>query len=207
MEPKNFPKKFIWKQNNNPLKSTYEQDASNCWIYSMLNCCAVNIGKPISEKELKDYIASFGININEWWYMLTSWTLIVEFLKRYNIKAKLYWFDPLRETKHRWLDNPMKPLANAFKYWYLVWYARDCTKEVIADIKDNGSLDSVLKWITAGHATSLWFDKPTKLLKEFWSRGQAKSNIFTWKDINVFIESIRQEWIQPTFYFLALDQW
>lgn len=199
VEAKNFPKTFKWTKNLNPVKSFFKQNMNNCWIYGNLNACAINLGKILNDKDFKKYVAWFWIDIDEWWFTVTAWTLICEYVKRYNIDAKLYAIDPLKQPKQ---------FALGLKNGYVYAYGRDCSQEVVQDILDNWIMDSKHIGVTAGHTTTLWFDPTTKLLTEYGSRwDNNKANKFTYKDVPFFLDMIRQKSIQPIFYLLYLNQW
>lgn len=183
--------KYIFRSININPESKYIQTAGNCWIYSILNNLYLNTGIEVDPEEVKLYIKSFWINPDTGNDTKYSGTILCDYLKSKWHNLMLYEVDVMKQTKL---------FADLLKAWYSLTYTRDCHDNVLQDIKDNKSIDTIIisKW--SWHAVNIRFQE--KRLTEFGSWWTSTYNNFVYGNTDIFIKSIRAWAIQSTVRFL-----
>lgn len=167
-------------------KSMYEQDASNCWLFSAMNELYVNTGLSSNIKEIKNTLIQYWNNPDEgsrlilWWVITaTQYPYIYE-----------YMITPLK--------NP-KEFVNLAKLWFAMRMARKNNQSIKSDIKDNYIVENVLKNEWWRHAVTIYRD--WKYRVELGSRGDDnKYNNFRYTQ-TALLNSLKVWTIKPDFYF------
>jgi len=177
--------KYTPRQITIQKESKYTQTAGNCWVYSVLNNQAMMTGIDVAPDEFKNYLKTYWFS-PEWPIgndTKYSWSLMCEFLKLKGYNVFLGEIDVMKSPKL---------FAEMLLAWYAFIYTRDCHDNVLADIRDNDEINTIIitKW--AWHAVNLCLIN--KKLTEFGSRWDNNIyNNFTYENTNIFMRSI-QAW-------------
>lgn len=193
---KKFPKNFVIKKNNNTRKSLVEQDASNCWIFSVINNAYMELWIDLEPMTIKKEIAKFGYNTEEGQYIPSSWSIVAEYLSKKNKKE--YILQEINILKQK------KILYNLLINKHALLISRMNSDELMADIRDNGIVDNIIVNPEWRHATNITY--MDKYIQEFGTRGTSRYNNFKY-GYKVFIKMAEQWAIKPYAYFLTEKQW
>lgn len=195
--PKNFPKNFKITKNTCKPAPLHTQTEPNCWLFSWFNNVSLDHGIYIDEQKAIDFMTPFWIKINSWGSIAAWSMLLAEYMSDKNNDYVVYSLNVLTQTKI------FAELLNAGR-WFM--YARDCAKEVLDDIKDNGKIDQIHTGKISPHAVNIWV-VPKVWLRELGSRGKNSIyNDFMYDTPQLFIQLVRSWMIEPVVLFIAKRQ-
>lgn len=189
---------FWWKE------PKYEQTASNCWIYSILNNTSLNTGIDIDAKLFEERIASYWVN-EKWWGNRTFAGIVAcDYVKEKELS--FYEIDLIKKWKRASRRNIniswLKLFGRMLKAWMVISYSRKSWLDLREDVKDNDIIDNVIsddnKW---RHAVNIYFDWRTFREIGSWSKNSIY-NKFSYANIYTFMKSVVAWTIKPTVWFI-----
>jgi len=175
----------------------FEQDASNCWFYSMCNNAYYNLNwdfKLADLIEVKNLMRDYGFNMKDWWFPVIAGAFIAKYLseKRW-VEVRLFQIDFFKDTRY---------LSDLLKKWVVMSMSRINTPLLYTDAFDDWMVNQVYYEYQATwhHATNICYDEEKKLMKELGTWGNSKNNQFYY-DILQFWMNIKSGAISPLFTF------
>lgn len=175
----------------------FEQDASNCWFYSMCNNAYYNLNNDFKLADLievKNTMRDYGFNMKDWWFPVIAGAFIAKYLseKRW-VEVRLFQIDFFKDTRF---------LSDLLKKWVVMSMSRINTPLLYTDAFDDWMVNQVYYEYQATwhHATNICYDEEKKLMKELWTWGNSKNNQFYY-DILQFWLNIKSGAISPLFTF------
>ena len=178
----------------------FEQDASNCWFYSMCNNAYYNLNwdfKLDDLIEVKNLMRDYGFNMKDWWFPVLAGAFIAKYLsEKRGVEVRLFQIDFFKSTSK---------FSDLFKLWVVFGMNRINTPLLYTDAFDDGRVNQVYYEYQATwhHATNICYDPDKKLLKELWTWGNSKNNQFYY-DILQFWMNIKSWAISPLFTFFGI---
>lgn len=176
----------------------FEQDASNCWFYSMCNNAYYNLNwdfKLDDVIEVKNLMKKYWFNMKDWGFTQISWAFIAMYLSN-------KWWVEVRNFQIDFFKDTLK-LSELLKKWYVLGFSRINTPLLYTDAFDDGRVNQVYfeSQATWHHATNICYDEEKKLMKELGTWWASKKNQFYY-DILQFWMNIKSWAISPLFNFL-----
>lgn len=177
----------------------FEQDASNCWIYSMCNNAYYNFNWDFRLDDLievKNLMKSYWINIKDWAAAPLSWAFIAMYLsKKRDVEIRSFQIDFFKDTLK---------FSEFLKKWYVFEMSRINTPLLYTDAYDDWKVNQVYHTWDADwwHSTNICFDADKKLMKELWSWSKTSKKNQFYYDILQFWNNIKTRAISPIFNFL-----
>ena len=178
----------------------FEQDASNCWFYSMCNNAYYNLNWDFKLADLidvKNTMRDYGFDMKKWWNSILAWAFIAKYLsEKWGVEVRLFQIDFFKDTNK---------LSDLLKLWVVFEMSRIDTPLLYTDAFDDGKVNQVYYEYQATwhHATNICYDPDKKLLKELWTWGNSKKNQFYY-DILQFWMNIKTWAISPLFTFFGI---
>lgn len=175
----------------------FEQDASNCWFYSMCNNAYYNLNWDFKLDDLinvKNLMKEYGFNMKDWWFPVIAGAFIAKYLseKRW-VEVRLFQIDFFKDTRY---------LSDLLKKWVVMSMSRINTPLLYSDAFDDWMVNQVYYEYQATwhHATNICYDEEKKLMKELGTWWNSKNNQFYY-DILQFWMNIKSGAISPLFTF------
>jgi len=175
----------------------FEQDASNCWFYSMCNNAYYNLNWDFKLDDLinvKNLMKDYGFNMKDWWFPVIAGAFIAKYLseKRW-VEVRLFQIDFFKDTRY---------LSDLLKKWVVMSMSRINTPLLYSDAFDDWMVNQVYYEYQATwhHATNICYDEEKKLMKELGTWWSSKKNQFYY-DILQFWMNIKSGAISPLFTF------
>ena len=189
-----FDKDIFKKWDHTPQ---FEQDASNCWFYSMCNNAYYNLNWDFKLDDLinvKNLMKDYGFNMKDWWFPVIAGAFIAKYLseKRW-VEVRLFQIDFFKDTRF---------LSDLLKKWVVMSMSRINTPLLYTDAFDDWMVNQVYYEYQATwhHATNICYDEEKKLMKELGTWWNSKNNQFYY-DILQFWMNIKSGAISPLFTF------
>lgn len=179
----------------------FEQDADNCWLYSMFNNAYYNFAGDFSLEDvinIKRKMANDGIRIKDGGGSPISGAYIAQYLtNKRDLNVKHYQIDFIKEPRG---------FINLLQKGVVLEMARFNTPLLYVDADDNGVVDQVYKprQATGWHSTNICIYG--KLIKELGTRSKnSKKNMFYYEPYH-FGLNVKSRAISSIFSFLAVEK-
>lgn len=181
----------------------FEQDASNCWFYSMCNNAYYNFNWDFRLSDLidvKGQMKEFWFNMKEGGDWAISWAFIARYLSnKWNLPVRCFQIDFFKDTLN---------FSELLKKWIVFEMSRINTPLLYNDAHDDWIVNQVYRpyQATGWHSTNIFFDNNKKLIKELGTWWDSKNNEFYYDILN-FWNNIKTRAISSIFNFLwILDE-
>lgn len=178
----------------------FEQDRSNCWLYSMFNNAYFTLGYKLSLGEIidiKNEMQGLGMDINEWGGAVLSGAFIAKYLsKKLNKKIRCFRIDALKEARD------FAQMAHTLGYVFE--FARMDSPQFYEDLDADGIVDQVhhKEQATGYHSTNVRYDGASLRFEELGSWWSSRYNRFFY-DMKQFVANIKVWSFSPIFEFFA----
>ena len=179
----------------------FEQDAENCWLYSMCNNAYYNFKwdfRLADLIEVKKLMSSYGINIKWAWGWPLSWAFIAMYLsKKWDVPVRCFQIDFFKDTLK---------FSELFRKWIVFEMARFNNPMLYTDAFDDWKVNKVYHtWeATWWHSTNIYYEPEKRMLKELWTWGNDNKKNQFYYDILQFWNNIKTRAISSLFNFLAV---
>ena len=176
----------------------FEQDADNCWLYSMFNNAYYNFNSDFSLSdviEVKNRMKSDWVNIKWGNSSITSGCYIAEYLtEKRDTSIKHFQIDFLKDPK--WFID----LINK---WYALEMSRFNNPALYADAHDDGSVNQIYHPFDAKGWHSVNIIRDWKFIRELWTRWEDSNNNTFLYEPYMFWMNCKTRAISSIFTFLA----
>lgn len=184
-----YKKLKIHKFSKKPLKkykSLYEQDASNCWLFSAMNELYVNTWLESDIDLLKSEMVELGWDPDKGWKIMVWWLITAsQYQDIYE-----YEIEPFKQIKE---------FVKLMKAWFAMRMVRRNNSQLKSDIKDNLLVEDVLLDEGWRHAVTIYRDwKYFVELGSWWNKSIYNNFKYT---LTSLLWSIKKKTIRPLFYF------
>ena len=177
----------------------FEQDAENCWLYSMFNNAYYNFEWDFRLNdviEVKKLMESYWLNIKDWAGAPLSGAFIAKYLtEKWNLPIRSFQIDFFAYTLN---------MSELLKKWMALEMSRINTPLLYTDAFDDGKVNQIYHKFDAEwwHSVNIVFDADMKMIKELWTRGNNNKKNQFYYDILQFGNNIKTRAISPLFNFL-----
>lgn len=177
----------------------FEQDAENCWLYSMFNNAYYNFDWDFRLNdviEVKKIMESYWLHIKEWAWWPLSWAFIARYLtEKRGVEVRCFQIDFFKDTLK---------FAEIFKQGVVFEMSRFNAPMLYTDAFDDWKVNQIYHPFDATwwHSTNVYFDFEKKLLKELWTWGNDNKKNQFYYDILQFGNNIKTRAISSLFNFL-----
>lgn len=179
----------------------FEQDAENCWLYSMFNNAYYNFDWDFRLDDVinvKKLMESYWLNIKDWAWAPLSGAFIAMYLsEKWWIAVRSFQIDFFAYTLN---------LSELLKKWIVLEMSRINTPLLYTDAHDDGKVNQIYRpfQATGWHSTNVCFDPNKRMLKELWTRWNNSKNNQFYYDILQFWNNIKTRAISSVFNFLSI---
>ncbi len=176
----------------------FEQDAENCWLYSMFNNAYYNFNGDFTLAdviEIKNKMKADGVNITGWCGSPVSGAYIAEYLtNKRDTNIKHFQIDFLKDPRG---------FINLLKAGYCLEMSRFNTPLLYVDAHDNGQVDQIYSpsQATGWHSVNICIEG--NKIKELGTRSKGSKNNMFYYEPYFFGNNIKARAISPIFTFLA----
>lgn len=179
----------------------FEQDAENCWLYSMFNNAYYNFAGDFTLAdviEIKNQMQKDWIRIKDGLASPVSWAYIAEYLTAKRDQS-------IRHFQIDFLKDP-RGFINLLKQGYCLEMARFNTPLLYEDAHDNGQVDQIYtpSQATGWHSVNICIEG--NKIKELGTRSKgSKNNIFYYEPYYFWL-NVKSRAISSIFSFLAIEK-
>lgn len=191
----------LFDNTNSDKTPQFEQDAENCWLYSMFNNAYYNFNWDFTLEDLinvKTKMKEDWVNIKWGNWSPTSGCYIAEYLtNKRDMNIKHFQIDFLKDPK--WFIN----LLNK---WYALEMSRFNCPMLYADAKDDWEVNQLYSPFNAKGWHSVNIIRDWKFIRELGTRWEDSDNNTFLYEPYMFGMNCKSRAISPIFTFLAIEK-